>query len=248
MKKKVVLDILKEVEAGRLSADDALTRLKLEPIEELGFARVDLHRELRQGATEVIYGAGKTPEQISKIIGALMDNGAPTVLTTRMAQEAADYVGERHELRYDPVSRVGIAGEIPEPDGVGTIVVATGGTTDIPVAEEAALTAEALGNKVKRLYDVGVSGIHRLLEHADDIVTARCIVAVAGMEGALPSVIGGLADCPVIAVPTSVGYGAAFGGVAALLSMLNSCASGLSVVNIDNGFGAGYLASMINHL
>ena len=242
MKKKVVLDILKEVEAGRLSADDALTRLKLEPIEELGFARVDLHRELRQGATEVIYGAGKTPEQISKIIGA------PTVLTTRMSQEAADYVGERHELRYDPVSRVGIAGEIPEPDGVGTIVVATGGTTDIPVAEEAALTAEALGNRVKRLYDVGVSGIHRLLEHADDIVTARCIVAVAGMEGALPSVIGGLADCPVIAVPTSVGYGAAFGGVAALLSMLNSCASGLSVVNIDNGFGAGYLASMINHL
>ena len=248
MKKKFVLDILKEVEAGRLSADDALTRLKLEPIEELGFARVDLHRELRQGATEVIYGQGKTPEQISKIIGALMDNGAPTVLTTRMAQEAADYVGERHELRYDPVSRVGIAGEIPEPDGVGTIVVATGGTTDIPVAEEAALTAEALGNRVKRLYDVGVSGIHRLLEHADDIVTARCIVAVAGMEGALPSVIGGLADCPVIAVPTSVGYGAAFGGVAALLSMLNSCASGLSVVNIDNGFGAGYLASMINHL
>ena len=188
MKKKFVLDILKEVEAGRLSADDALTRLKLEPIEELGFARVDLHRELRQGATEVIYGQGKTP------------------------------------------------------------VVATGGTTDIPVAEEAALTAEALGNRVKRLYDVGVSGIHRLLEHADDIVTARCIVAVAGMEGALPSVIGGLADCPVIAVPTSVGYGAAFGGVAALLSMLNSCASGLSVVNIDNGFGAGYLASMINHL
>lgn len=248
MKKKVVLGILKDVEAGRLSADEALTRLKLEPIEELGFARVDLHRELRQGAAEVIYGAGKTPEQISRIIGSLMGSGVPTVLTTRMSQEAADYCAREHELRYDPVSRVGIAGEMPEPDGAGTIVVATGGTTDIPVAEEAALTAEALGNRVKRLYDVGVSGIHRLLEHAEDIATARCIVAVAGMEGALPSVIGGLADCPVIAVPTSVGYGAAFGGVAALLSMLNSCASGLSVVNIDNGFGAGYLASMINHL
>ena len=243
-----ILQLLRSVADGCTAPEDALLKLKEAPFEDLGYARIDYHRSVRQGAAEVIYGAGKTPEQISKIIGALMDNGAPTVLTTRMAQEAADYVGERHELRYDPVSRVGIAGEIPEPDGVGTIVVATGGTTDIPVAEEAALTAEALGNRVKRLYDVGVSGIHRLLEHADDIVTARCIVAVAGMEGALPSVIGGLADCPVIAVPTSVGYGAAFGGVAALLSMLNSCASGLSVVNIDNGFGAGYLASMINHL
>jgi NCAIR mutase (PurE)-related protein len=142
----------------------------------------------------------------------------------------------------------GIIGDMPEPDGRGTIVVATGGTTDIPVAEEAALTAEALGNTVNRMYDVGVSGIHRLLAHREEIMSAQAIVAIAGMEGALASVIGGLADCPVIAVPTSVGYGAAFGGVAALLSMLNSCAAGVSVVNIDNGFGAGCLASMINHI
>ena len=146
------------------------------------------------------------------------------------------------------MSRTGIIGERPEPTGKGRIVVATGGTSDIPVAEEAAVTAEVLGNEVLRLYDVGVSGIHRLLSHMEDIMSARVIVAVAGMEGALPSVIGGLADCPVIAVPTSVGYGASLGGIAALLSMLNSCASGVSVVNIDNGFGAGYMASMINHL
>jgi NCAIR mutase (PurE)-related protein len=157
-------------------------------------------------------------------------------------------VAENLPLQYDLVSHVGIVGKLPEPDGIGKVVVATGGTSDIPVAEEAAKTAEAFGNQVVRLYDVGVSGIHRLLSYMDDIMTARVIVAVAGMEGALPSVIGGLADCPVIAVPTSVGYGAAFGGVAALLSMLNSCASGVSVVNIDNGFGAGYLASMINHM
>ena len=248
MKKDAVLKILRDVESGALSADDALTKLKLEPFEDLGFAKVDLHRELRQGAAEVIYGQGKTPEHIAAITSSLIRGGEEVVLITRMAPEAAEYLSARFELRYDARSRVGIVGRIPEPDGKGTVLVATGGTTDIPVAEEAALTAECLGNSVKRLYDVGVSGIHRLLDHAGDIITARCIVAVAGMEGALPSVIGGLADCPVIAVPTSVGYGAAFGGVAALLSMLNSCASGLSVVNIDNGFGAGYLASMINHL
>ena len=248
MKKQAVLDILRAVEGGGLTAEEALTKLKLAPIDDMGFAKVDLHRELRQGIAEVIYGQGKTPEQIAAITGSLIRGGEDVVLITRMAPEAAEYLGRSYELSYDPRSRVGIVGKLPEPDGKGTIVVATGGTTDIPVAEEAALTAECLGNKVKRLYDVGVSGIHRLLDHAEDIMTARCIVAVAGMEGALPSVIGGLADCPVIAVPTSVGYGAAFGGVAALLSMLNSCASGLSVVNIDNGFGAGYLASMINHL
>ncbi len=248
MKKQAVLDILKAVESGALSAEDALTRLKIAPFEDLGFAKVDLHRELRQGVAEVIYGQGKTSEQIASIAASLIKGDEDVVLITRMSPEAAEYVGERFKLNYDPTSKVGIIGEIPEPDGKGVIVVATGGTTDIPVAEEAALTAACLGNSVKRLYDVGVSGMHRLLEHAGDIMTARCIVAVAGMEGALPSVIGGLADCPVIAVPTSVGYGAAFGGVAALLSMLNSCASGLSVVNIDNGFGAGYLASMINHL
>ena len=248
MKKQDVLEILRAVESGAMSSDEAFTRLKLAPFEDIGFAKVDHHREMRQGVAEVIYGQGKTPEQIERISSTLLSGGDRVVLITRMSPEAAAYVGEHHALVYDPLSKVGRIGEMPEPDGVGTIVVATGGTTDIPVAEEAALTAEALGNTVKRLYDVGVSGIHRLLDHAEDIMTARCIVAVAGMEGALPSVIGGLADCPVIAVPTSVGYGAAFGGVAALLSMLNSCASGLSVVNIDNGFGAGYLASMINHL
>ena len=248
MKKQDVLEILRAVESGAMSSDEAFTRLKLAPFEDIGFAKVDHHREMRQGVAEVIYGQGKTPEQIERISSTLLSGGDRVVLITRMSPEAAAYVGEHHALVYDPLSKVGRIGDMPEPDGVGTIVVATGGTTDIPVAEEAALTAEALGNTVKRLYDVGVSGIHRLLDHAEDIMTARCIVAVAGMEGALPSVIGGLADCPVIAVPTSVGYGAAFGGVAALLSMLNSCASGLSVVNIDNGFGAGYLASMIYHL
>ena len=248
MKKQDVLEILRAVESGAMSSDEAFTRLKLAPFEDIGFAKVDHHREMRQGVAEVIYGQGKTPEQIERISSTLLSGGDRVVLITRMSPEAAAYVGEHHALVYDPLSKVGRIGDMPEPDGVGTIVVATGGTTDIPVAEEAALTDEALGNTVKRLYDVGVSGIHRLLDHAEDIMTARCIVAVAGMEGALPSVIGGLADCPVIAVPTSVGYGAAFGGVAALLSMLNSCASGLSVVNIDNGFGAGYLASMINHL
>lgn len=248
MKKQDVLEILRAVESGAMSSDEAFTRLKLAPFEDIGFAKVDHHREMRQGVAEVIYGQGKTPEQIERISSTLLSGGDRVVLITRMSPEAAAYVGEHHALVYDPLSKVGRIGDMPESDGVGTIVVATGGTTDIPVAEEAALTAEALGNTVKRLYDVGVSGIHRLLDHAEDIMTARCIVAVAGMEGALPSVIGGLADCPVIAVPTSVGYGAAFGGVAALLSMLNSCASGLSVVNIDNGFGAGYLASMINHL
>ncbi len=248
MKKEMTLNILNAVKSGELSPEEALVKLKMEPIDDMGFAKVDHHRELRQGIAEVIYGAGKTPEQILAITRSLLSAGQSPVLTTRMSAEAAALVGSEFELKYDAVSRVGIVGELPEPDGFGTIVVATGGTTDIPVAEEAALVAEALGNRVERLYDVGVSGIHRLLNHAETIMSARCIVAVAGMEGALPSVIGGLADCPVIAVPTSVGYGAAFGGVAALLSMLNSCASGLSVVNIDNGFGAGYLASMINHL
>ena len=196
----------------------------------------------------MIYGEGKTPEQILKIVEAMLERGQKTVLITRMSAKAAELVSSKHDLDYRTDARLGIVGVIPEPDGVGTVVVATGGTTDIPVAEEAAVTAEILGNKVTRLYDVGVSGVHRLLSHMPEIMTARVIVAVAGMEGALPSVIGGLADCPVIAVPTSVGYGASFGGVAALLSMLNSCASGMSVVNIDNGFGAGYLASMINHL
>ncbi|MBO5543262.1 MAG: nickel pincer cofactor biosynthesis protein LarB [Oscillospiraceae bacterium] len=245
--------ILQQVASGELSPDDAALKLKMEPIKEVGeYAKVDMHRGIRQGVPEVIYGAGKTKEHVLGIARTMLQNGQKTVLVTRITQETADFVRaglpEEVPLDYNTLAQTCVIGEMPKPTGVGKIVVATGGTSDIPVAEEAAITAEVLGNDVKRLYDVGVSGIHRLLSHMDEIMSARCIVAVAGMEGALPSVIGGLADCPVIAVPTSVGYGASLGGIAALLSMLNSCASGVSVVNIDNGFGAGYMASMINHL
>nr|WP_300839113.1 nickel pincer cofactor biosynthesis protein LarB [uncultured Acetatifactor sp.] len=240
--------VLEAVQAGEMSVEDALLRIKVEPFEDIGYAKVDLHRKIRQGAAEVIYGAGKTPEQINGIIDVMEKNGQKTILITRMSREAADIVGESHILDYHEDASVGIIGEMPECSGLGRIVVATGGTSDIPVAEEAALTARMLGNEVVRLYDVGVAGLHRTLAHLDDIMGASVIIAIAGMEGALASVIGGLADCPVIAVPTSVGYGASFNGLSALLSMLNSCASGVSVVNIDNGFGAGYLAGMINHM
>lgn len=249
MDKHEVTELLHQVADGSLSAEDAALRLKMRPIQEIEeYAKVDMHRGIRQGVPEVIYGAGKTKEHILGIARTMLANGQETVLITRLTPEAAEYVGGELPLDYNELSRTGIIGLRPAPTGKGTVVVATGGTSDIPVAEEAAITAEVLGNRVTRLYDVGVSGIHRLLAHMEEIMSARVIVAVAGMEGALPSVIGGLADCPVIAVPTSVGYGASLGGVAALLSMLNSCASGVSVVNIDNGFGAGYMASMINHL
>ena len=228
--------------------DDALLKLKSEPFDDLGFAKVDLHRRTRQGFPEVIYGAGKTPEQIVGILRSLKAGGQGRILITRLSEEAAAQVAAEEPICYEKVPRMAYTGEIPVPDGIGRIVVATGGTSDIPVAEEAALTAEFLGNKVCRLYDVGVSGLHRLLSHREEIMRASVIIAIAGMEGALASVIGGMADCPVIAVPTSVGYGAAFGGITALLAMLNSCASGVSVVNIDNGFGAGFLASRINHM
>jgi len=240
--------ILESVRSGDMSVDDALLKIKAEPFEDIGYAKVDLHRKIRQGSAEVIYGAGKTPEQIIGILDVMKKNNQRTILITRMSQEAAAVVGQSHQLDYHKDAGVGIIGPLPPADGLGKIVIATGGTSDIPVAEEAALTAQALGNEVVRLYDVGVAGLHRTLAHLDDIMSASVIIAIAGMEGALASVIGGLADCPVIAVPTSVGYGAAFHGLSALLSMLNSCASGVSVVNIDNGFGAGYLASMINHM
>lgn len=240
--------ILESVHSGDMSVDDALLKIKTNPFEDIGFAKVDLHRKIRQGVAEVIYGAGKTPEQIIGILDVMKRNGQESVLITRLSEEAAAVVGQSHELDYHKDARAGIVGSMPPADGLGKIVVATGGTSDIPVAEEAVLTAQTLGNEVVRLYDVGVAGLHRTLAHLDDIMSASVIVAIAGMEGALASVIGGLADCPVIAVPTSVGYGASFNGLSALLSMLNSCASGVSVVNIDNGFGAGYLASMINHM
>ena len=246
--KSEIKSILEAVRSGELPVDDALLKLKAEPFEDIGYAKVDLHRRVRQGAAEVIYGAGKTPEQIMGIVDVMKKNGQSTILITRMGEEAAAVVGASCELNYHREARVGIVGKPPAPNGIGNIVVATGGTSDIPGAEEAALTAEVLGNSVTRLYDVGVAGLHRTLAHLDDIMSAGVIIAIAGMEGALASVLGGLADCPVIAVPTSVGYGASFHGLSALLSMLNSCASGVSVVNIDNGFGAGYLASMINHM
>ena len=243
-----IRNLLESVRSGETSVDDALMALRKAPFEDIGYAKVDLHRKLRQGAAEVIYGAGKTPEQIAGIIDAMQRNGQTRILITRMSPEAAAFVEKTIPLDYRKEASAGIVGGFPEPDGLGTVVVATGGTSDIPVAEEAALTAEILGSRVVRLYDVGVAGVHRLLAHLDEIMQASVIIAIAGMEGALASVIGGLADCPVIAVPTSVGYGAAFNGLAALLSMLNSCASGVSVVNIDNGFGAGFLANRINHM
>ena len=243
-----IRQLLEAVKNGETSVDDALLEIKKAPFEDIGYAKVDLHRKIRQGAAEVIYGAGKTPEQIAGIIDAMRKCGQDRILITRMSEEAAEYVARVHPLDYRKESKVGIVGKMPTPSGIGKIVIATGGTSDIPVAEEAALTAEILGSEVVRLYDVGVSGVHRLLAHMDMIMGATVIIAIAGMEGALASVVGGLADCPVIAVPTSVGYGASFGGVSALLSMLNSCASGVSVVNIDNGFGAGYLTNMINHM
>lgn len=249
MDKQELTRLLESVASGSVTPDEAALQLKLEPFHEIGgYARVDFHRGIRQGVPEVIYGEGKTKEHILGIARTMLENGQSTVLITRLSQEKADFIARELPMDYNELARTGLLGKVPEPSGMGKILVATGGTSDIPVAEEAAVTAEALGNEVQRLYDVGVSGIHRLLGNMEYVMSAEVIIAVAGMEGALPSVIGGLADCPVIAVPTSIGYGASLGGIAALLSMLNSCASGVSVVNIDNGFGAGYIASMINHL
>ena len=243
-----IREVLTRVQSGELSVEAALLDIKKAPFEDIDYAKIDLHRHLRQGTAEVIYGAGKTPEQMIGIVDVMKKNGQETVLITRLSAEAAEAVGKVHPLQYYEKARVGVVGPMPEKDGNGVVLVVTGGTSDIPVAEEAALTAEVLGSEVHRLYDVGVAGLHRLLSHMDEIMSANVIIAIAGMEGALASVVGGLADCPVIAVPTSVGYGASFGGVSALLSMLNSCASGVSVVNIDNGFGAGFLANRINHM
>ncbi len=219
-------------------------------VDDIGFARVDLQRKARQGVGEVVYGEGKTAPQIAAILKSLAGHGQLPALVTRLdAAKAAALAAELGPgFEYFETARFGRLGPNRPCDGAGTIAVACGGTSDIPVAEEAALVAEALGNKVARLYDVGVAGLHRLMACAGELRSARVVVAVAGMEGALPSVIGGLVEAPVVAVPTSVGYGASFGGVAALLAMLNSCAAGVSVVNIDNGFGAGFLASRINHL
>ena len=253
MERRDIRSLLDAVAAGRLSAEEAETRLSGTSFVDLGYAKPDLSRGLRQGVSEVIYGAGKSAEQVAGILEALVAGGDKRVMVTRLSAE------KEHELdtllpqeiaerfTYHADCAMGIYGEAPEPDGNAYVLVMCAGTSDIYVAEEAALTAEMLGSRVFRVYDAGVSGIHRLLAHADDIAGASAIVAVAGMEGALASVVGGLAACPVIACSTSVGYGASFDGIAALLAMLNSCASGVSVVNIDNGFGAGYQAALIDH-
>lgn len=250
MDKNQLIELLDDYKSGKITQEDVVLKIKEAPFEDLGFAKVDHHRAIRQGTAEVIYGAGKTPDHILKIAQAALNAGQKTVLITRMKEEAATLLSQEPDLNftYDKTSKIGICGQLPEPDGRGTIAIVTGGTSDIPVAEEAALTCQAFGNQVERIYDVGVAGIHRLLSHLDRLMSAKVVIAIAGMEGALASVVGGLVDCPVIAVPTSVGYGACFEGLSALLSMLNSCASGISVVNIDNGFGAAYQASMINHI
>ena len=240
--------LLEQVASGDVTVDQALARFQTAPFSDLGYAKVDHHRALAQGVSEVIYGEGKTAGQILGICRSMESAGQKRVLITRLDSQKAQALSPDLDLEYFELPRVGLIGGMPQPDGAGYVAVACAGTSDLYAAEEAALTAEALGSRVLRLYDVGVAGIQRLLAHSDEIARARAVVAVAGMEGALPSVVAGLASCPVIAVPTSVGYGASFGGVAALLAMLNSCASGISVVNIDNGFGAGYLASMIDHI
>jgi NCAIR mutase (PurE)-related protein len=238
--------MLGQVRAGKLSVSRAMERMRLLPFEELGFATLDHHRALRRGFPEVVYGPGKTPEQIVEIARRLGESGQ-TVLVTRVEPEVAAQVTQADpRLEHHAVARALVRRARRRRAGRPGVVVVTAGTSDLPVAEEAALTAELMGNRVTRIFDVGVAGVHRLMAHREALTRARVIIAVAGMEGALPSVVGGMTDCPVIGVPTSSGYGAGGAGYAALLAMLNSCASGLTVVNIDNGFGAGYAAAMIN--
>lgn len=245
-------DLLDRVRRGDVDPSAAagliLTVLRAAPFEDLGFARVDTHRELRQGFPEVILGLGKTPLQIAAIAEKIVTRGQ-ALLITRADADAFDAVRARiPDATYHQTARTITLAQGNVPEGKGTVLVACAGTSDLPVAEEAAVTLELMGNRIDRLYDVGVAGLHRLLSEQTRLQAARVIVVAAGMEGALPSVVAGLVDVPVIAVPTSIGYGASFGGIAALLGMLNSCANGVSVVNIDNGFGAACMASLINHL
>jgi NCAIR mutase (PurE)-related protein len=242
-------DLLKKVKLGKVSVEEAMAQLKSLPFEDLGYARIDHHRSLRKGFPEVIWGEGKTSGQILSIMKELKRKGQ-NILITRLEERKAKAVQKVFpKSRYYPRSKLLTYLTHPvKPEGKGTILVVTAGTTDIPVAEEAFVTAQFMGNRVETLYDVGVAGIHRLLSERERLEAARVLVVVAGMEGALPSVVGGLVDRPVIAVPTSIGYGTSFGGITALLAMLNSCASGVAVVNIDNGFGAGYMASLMNRM
>jgi NCAIR mutase (PurE)-related protein len=245
MRKKDIKALLARVQKGTLSADAALQRMKLLPYEDLGYAKIDTHRHLRRGFPEVIFGEGKTVTQIIGIMGRVAAR-RQTVLVTRVTPAVSRAVRRRYRrAKYHTAARA-ITLEAPgtEKPRPGLLVLAAG-TSDLPVAEEAAVTAEAMGNRAERIYDVGIAGIHRLLDHRKKLQSARVIIAVAGMEGALPSVVASLVDVPVIGVPTSIGYGTGFKGAAAIMGMLNSCASGLTVVNIDNGFGAGYAASVI---
>ncbi|PYV62284.1 MAG: nickel pincer cofactor biosynthesis protein LarB [Acidobacteria bacterium] len=240
--------LLEQVRKGKLSPDDAVEKLRHLPFEDLGFAKVDHHRHLRVGMPEVIFSPGKTPHQVAEIFKRLARH-APNVLATRASRE--QFLAVKKNVRgakFDPTARAILLQRDYTVYGKGKITVISAGTSDMPVAEEAAITAQLTGNQVERIYDVGVAGIHRLLAHRKAIADSRVVIVCAGMEGALPSVVGGLVGVPVIAVPTSVGYGAAFQGLAALLGMMNSCASNVTVVNIDNGFGAGYVASLINRL
>ncbi|WP_461811104.1 nickel pincer cofactor biosynthesis protein LarB [Faecalimonas sp.] len=239
--------ILEQVKNGEISIEDAEEFFRRQPFEELGYAKLDTHRKLRSGCAEVVFCSGKADEHLLKIYERLYEEEGE-VLGTRATKEQAELVqAEIPEVEYDALSRI-LKIEKKQKEHIGKIVVCTAGTADIPVAEEAAQTAEFFGNNVERIYDVGVSGLHRLLSRVDVIQSANCVIAVAGMEGALASVIGGLVDKPVIAVPTSVGYGASMNGISALLTMINSCANGIATVNIDNGYGAGYIASQINKL
>ncbi|MFZ5352495.1 MAG: nickel pincer cofactor biosynthesis protein LarB [Bacillota bacterium] len=246
MDEKFVKQLLSSVKNGNVDIDEAVDMLRKLPYEDLGFAKLDNHRKLRKGSGEVIYCEGKTPEQCSLIFEKMLESNS-NVLGTRANVDIYEAVKSRAaDAVYNAAARTITVMRGEQVPGKGKVVIATGGTSDIPVAEEAAVTAAFMGSNVHRLYDVGVAGIHRLLMNSDMLVDADVIVAVAGMEGALASVVAGLVSCPVIAVPTSVGYGANFGGLSALLTMINSCASGIAVVNIDNGFGAGYMAALIN--
>ena len=249
MNAQAIRQLFEQVRSGKLAPDDAVDRLRHLPFEDLGFAKVDHHRALRVGMPEVVFGERKTPAQVAAIFERLARHGKNNVLATRVSKK--QFLAVKAHVRaakYEPTARAIVLRRDLERYGKGLITVVSAGTSDIPVAEEAVITAEVMGNKVARLYDVGVAGIHRLLAHRKSISNSRVVVVCAGMEGALPSVVGGLVGVPVIAVPTSVGYGAAFQGMAALLGMMNSCASNVTVVNIDNGFGAGYVASLINRL
>ncbi|HVJ04300.1 MAG TPA: nickel pincer cofactor biosynthesis protein LarB [Candidatus Saccharimonadales bacterium] len=240
--------LLDQVHSGAVTPDAALEQIKTLPYEDLGFAKVDHHRAVRVGVPEVIFGPGKTPEHFVEIFTRLAERGNNVLATRTNGDQVALTVARFPRVEHNAMARTLVLRQKSESLGKGTIGIISAGTSDIPVAEEAAVTADVMGNRVTRLFDVGVAGLHRLLSHSEELRQARVLVVCAGMEGALPSVVGGLVGVPVIAVPTSVGYGAAFGGIAALLGMINSCASNVTVVNIDNGFGAAYVASLINRL